>query len=145
VLEKQAGKRKITIDMYTDPIADYLTRIRNALNAKKKTVEIPASRLKVKLTELLLQSSLISEFKVAETPDKQGSIVIRLKYQNNESVILGLERVSKPGIRKYSSQKKLPKVLNGLGIAIVSTSKGIMTDKEARKQGIGGEVICNVW
>jgi small subunit ribosomal protein S8 len=131
--------------MYTDPIADYLTRIRNALKAKKKTVEIPASKMKLKLTEILIQNSLISDFKFVETQDKQGSIVIRLKYHNNESVILGLERASRPGIRRYVSGRDLPRVLNGLGLAIVSTSKGIMSDREARKLGIGGEVICHVW
>lgn len=131
--------------MYTDPISDYLTRIRNAVSAGKKNVEIPASNMKKQITEILLKNSLISDFKLIETPNKQGSIWIKLKYRNNESVILGLERVSKPGIRKYVSTKELPKVLNGLGIVIVSTSRGLMTDKEARKLGIGGEVICNIW
>lgn len=131
--------------MYTDPISDYLTRVRNALKAKKKTVEIPASNMKKQISEILLNNAFISEYKVVETPDKQGSIIIRLKYNNNESVILGLERVSRPGIRRYVGNKELPRVLNGLGIAIVSTSKGLMTDKEARQQGIGGEVVCNIW
>lgn len=131
--------------MYTDPISDYLTRIRNAVSSGKKTVEVPASRLKVKITEILLKNSLINDYKVVETPNKQGAIVIKLKYQNEESVIIGLERVSRPGIRKYVSGKELPRVLNGLGIAIISTSSGLMTDKEARKLGIGGEVICNIW
>ncbi len=131
--------------MNTDPISDYLTRLRNAIKARKKNVEIPASKMKKQITEILLNNSFISEYKMVETPNKQGSIVIRLKYYNNESVILGLERVSKPGIRKYVSGNELPKVLNGLGIAIVSTSKGLMTDKEARKHGVGGEVICNIW
>jgi small subunit ribosomal protein S8 len=131
--------------MYTDPISDYLTRLRNALKAKKKNVEIPASNMKKQISEILLKNAFINDYKVVETPDKQGSIVVMLKYNNNESVILGLERVSKPGLRKYSGNKELPKVLNGLGIAIVSTSKGLMTDKEARQIGIGGEVICNIW
>lgn len=131
--------------MNTDPISDYLTRLRNAIGARKKNVEIPASNMKRQITEILLKNSLINEYKVVETPNKQGSILIRLKYYNNESVILGLERVSKPGIRRYVSDKELPKVLNGLGIAIVSTSRGLMTDKEARSLGIGGEVICNIW
>lgn len=131
--------------MYTDPISDYLTRIRNAVSSGKKTVEIPASRLKVKITEILLKNSLINDYKVVDTPNKQGAIVIKLKYQNEESVIIGLERASRPGIRKYVSGKELPRVLNGLGIAIISTSSGLMTDKEARKLGIGGEVICNIW
>lgn len=131
--------------MYTDPISDYLTRIRNALNAKKKSVEIPASNIKIKMSEILLNNGFISEFKVVETAQKQGSIVIRLKYYNGESVILGLERVSKPGIRKYVSHDELPRVLNGLGIAVISTSKGLMTDKDARKSLVGGEVVCNIW
>jgi len=131
--------------MYTDPISDYLTRIRNAVRAHKKTVEIPASNTKKKITELLLKHSFISDFKIIETTNKQGSILIRLKYNNDESVILGLERVSRPGIRKYVSNKELPRVLNGLGISIVSTSRGLMTDKDARSSGIGGEIICNIW
>lgn len=131
--------------MNTDPISDFLTRIRNAIGARKKNVEIPSSNMKKQITEILLKNSLINEFKIVDTPNKQGSIWIRLKYHNNESVILGLERVSKPGIRRYVSGKELPRVLNGLGIAIISTSRGLMTDKEARSLGIGGEVICNIW
>jgi small subunit ribosomal protein S8 len=131
--------------MYTDPISDYLTRIRNAVAAGKKNVEIPASNMKKQITEILLKNSFISDYKVMDTPNKQGSIWIKLKYRNNESVILGLERVSKPGIRKYVSRKELPRVLNGLGIVVVSTSRGLMTDKEAKQLGIGGEVICNIW
>jgi small subunit ribosomal protein S8 len=131
--------------MNTDPISDYLTRVRNAVSSGKKSVEIPASKMKVKITDILLRNSLINDYNVIETPNKQGSIVIKLKYQNEESVILGLERVSRPGIRKYVSGKELPRVLNGLGMAIISTSQGLMTDKDARKLGIGGEVICNIW
>jgi small subunit ribosomal protein S8 len=131
--------------MYTDPIADYLTRIRNAQKAKKKSVEIPASKLKLKITEILNKNGFIGEFNVAETKTKQGSIVIKLKYVNSDGVILGLERVSRPGIRKYVETTAIPKVLNGLGINIVSTSKGLMTDKEARKLGVGGEVLCSIW
>src|SRR5258706_6582698 len=131
--------------MYTDPISDYLTRIRNAQTAKRKTVEIPASKAKAKISEILLKNGFITEFSLEETSNKQGKIVIRLKYYNSEGVILGLERVSRPGIRKYLGNDELPKVLNGLGISIISTSKGLMTDKEARKLGIGGEVVCNIW
>ena len=131
--------------MVTDPIADYLTRIRNAQKAKKKSVEIPASKLKLKITEILNKNGFIGEFNVAETKTKQGSIVIKLKYVNSDGVILGLERVSRPGIRKYVETTAIPKVLNGLGINIVSTSKGLMTDKEARKLGVGGEVLCSIW
>ncbi|MEO8515039.1 MAG: 30S ribosomal protein S8 [Ignavibacteria bacterium] len=131
--------------MYTDPISDYLTRIRNAQKAKKKSVEIPASKLKLRMTEILNKNGFIGEFNVAETKNKQGSIVIKLKYNNSEGVIIGLERVSRPGIRKYVETSGIPKVLNGLGINIVSTSKGLMTDKEAKKLGVGGEVLCSIW
>src|ERR1700730_4208651 len=108
--------------MYSDPISDYLTRLRNALKARKKTVEIPASKMKARISDILLKNSFISEYKVVETDNKQGSIVVKLKYYNNESVILGLERASRPGIRKYVSKDDIPRVLNGLGIAIVWTS-----------------------
>jgi len=131
--------------MHTDPISDYLTRIRNAQNAKKKSVEIPASKLKLKITEILNKQGFIGEFNVTETPNKQGSLVIKLKYNNGEGVILGLERVSRPGIRKYVPADRIPKVLNGLGVGIVSTSKGLLTDKEARRHGLGGEVVCSIW
>src|SRR5215510_6129455 len=107
--------------MNTDPISDYLTRIRNAQKAKKKSVEIPSSKLKFKITEILNKHGFIGDFNVVETPNKQGNIVIKLKYNNTEGVILGLERVSRPGIRKYVSKDEYPKVLNGLGVAIVST------------------------
>ncbi|HMT10543.1 MAG TPA: 30S ribosomal protein S8 [Ignavibacteria bacterium] len=131
--------------MYTDPISDYLTRIRNAQKAKKKSVEIPASKLKLRITEILNRNGFVGDFNVVETENKQGSLVIKLKYNNGDGVILGLERASRPGIRKYVESTSIPKVLNGLGIAIVSTSKGLMTDKEARKLGVGGEVVCNIW
>jgi small subunit ribosomal protein S8 len=131
--------------MYTDPISDYLTRLRNALKARKRSVEVPASNMKKQITEILKKNGFIDDYQFIETQNKQGVLVIKLKYYNDESVILGLERVSKPGIRKYVHNKELPRVLNGLGIAVVSTSKGLMTDKEARKLGIGGEVICNIW
>jgi small subunit ribosomal protein S8 len=131
--------------MNTDPISDYLTRIRNAQKAKRKTVEVPSSNLKLRITEILSKNGFIGNFNVVETANKQGSIVINLKYNNGSGVILGLERVSRPGIRKYVQTGRVPKVLNGLGIAIVSTSRGLMSDKEARRLGVGGEVICNVW
>ncbi len=131
--------------MYTDPISDYLTRIRNAQKAKKKSVEIPASKMKLRITEILNKNGFVGDFNVVETANKQGSIVIKLKYNNSEGVILGLERVSRPGIRKYVESTSIPKVLNGLGVAIVSTSKGLMSDKEARRLGVGGEVVCSIW
>lgn len=131
--------------MYTDPISDYLTRLRNALKANKKIVEVPCSKEKLGISEILKKNSFITDYEKVDTSNKQGKIIIKLKYRDKESVILGLKRVSKPGLRSYSSSEDIPRVLNGLGIAIVSTSKGLMTDKEARVHGIGGEVICNVW
>ncbi|MDD1332470.1 30S ribosomal protein S8 [Lactobacillus delbrueckii] len=129
----------------TDPIADFLTRIRNANMAKHDSVEIPASNIKKSLTEILKQEGFIRDYEVTED-GKQGVIKITLKYgPNGERVISGLKRISKPGLRNYVSAYNLPKVLNGLGIAIVSTSAGILTDKEAREKNVGGEVIAYVW
>ena len=129
----------------TDTIADLLTRIRNANSAKHPTVDVPASNMKKQIAQILVDEGYIKNFKVIDD-DKQGVIRITLKYgPNKEKVISGLKRVSKPGIRFYAGVDELPKVLKGLGIAIVSTSKGIMTDKEARKQHIGGEVLAFVW
>ena len=129
----------------TDPIADMLTRIRNANMAKHDSVEIPASNIKKSLTEILKQEGFIRDYEVTED-SKQGVIKITLKYgPNGERVISGLKRISKPGLRNYVSADNLPKVLNGLGIAIVSTSAGILTDKEAREKNVGGEVIAYVW
>ncbi|MCD9218944.1 30S ribosomal protein S8 [Lactobacillus delbrueckii subsp. lactis] len=129
----------------TDPIADFLTRIRNANMAKHDSVEIPASNIKKSLTEILKQEGFIRDYEVTED-GKQGVIKITLKYgPNGERVISGLKRISKPGLRNYVSADNLPKVLNGLGIAIVSTSACILTDKEAREKNVGGEVIAYVW
>ena len=129
----------------TDPIADMLTRIRNANSAGHKTVEIPASNQKKAIAKILLDEGYIKKYDVIED-DKQGMIVVTLKYGEDKSrVIAGLKRISKPGLRVYAANEDLPKVLNGLGIAIISTSQGIMTDKKARKAGIGGEVLCYVW
>ncbi len=130
--------------MVTDPIADMLTRIRNALMAKKEEVRIPASRMKREIARILKEEGFIEDFYV-EDKGVQGEIVIKLKYYKGESVIRGLRRVSKPGRRIYVSKEELPKVLGGLGIAVISTSKGVMTDKECRKLGIGGEYICEIW
>ena len=129
----------------TDPIADYLTRIRNAIMAKHKVVEIPASNMKKEITRILYDKGYILSYKYEED-DKQGIIKIALKYhpQTKIAAIKSLKRISRPGLRRYASVDKLPRVLNGLGIAILSTSKGIMTDKEARKMKIGGEVLCYV-
>lgn len=131
--------------MMTDPIADMLTRIRNANNARHKSVAIPASNIKKKIASILLDEGYIKGFNVTED-DKQGIITIDLKYgKDNEKVIAGIKRISKPGLRVYVRSNEVPKVLGGLGIAIISTSKGIVTDKVARKDGVGGEIICYVW
>ncbi|AIS53177.1 30S ribosomal protein S8 [Thermoanaerobacter kivui] len=129
----------------TDPIADMLTRIRNANIARHETVEIPASNVKRAIAMIMLKEGFIKA--VEEIDDgKQGILKLTLKYgPNKERVISGLKRISKPGLRVYARHDELPRVLGGLGIAIISTSKGIMTDKEARKAGVGGEVICYIW
>ena len=129
----------------TDPIADYLTRIRNAIMAKNKVVEIPASNIRKDMTKILFDSGYILNYKFVDD-DLQGIIKIALKYnpENKKSTIKSLKRVSRPGLRKYTSASKLPRVLNGLGIAILSTSQGVMTNKAARKMNIGGEVLCYV-
>jgi small subunit ribosomal protein S8 len=130
--------------MYTDPIADFLTRVRNAQMARHKVVEIPASKIKKEITKILDEKGYILSHKFDED-DKQGIIKIALKYNKNVPAIKKIERISKPGLRKYCGAGDLPRVLNGLGIAIISTSKGLITDKEARTQNIGGEVICHVY
>lgn len=128
----------------TDPIADYLTRLRNAAKAKHKRVDIPASRLKRDITKILKDENYIQDYTIIEDT-KQNIIRIALKYQNGQCVIKGLERISRPGLRKYSDHDSLPRVINGLGVAVISTSKGVMTDKQARHAGVGGEVICYIW
>ena len=130
----------------TDPIADYLTRLRNAVMAKKKVVDIPASNLKKDITRILFEKGYIVNYKFVEE-GPQGIIKIALKYHPETKVpaIKGLKRVSRPGLRKYSGGTELPRVLNGLGVAIVSTSRGVMTDKEARRDNVGGEVLCYVY
>ena len=129
----------------TDPIADMLTRIRNALTVKKETVEIPSSNMKKAIADILLAEGYVKDVRFAED-GYNGKLVLTLKYTDkNESVISGLQRVSKPGLRTYSGAGNMPKVLGGFGIAIVSTNKGIMTDKQAKAQNVGGEVLCFVW
>ena len=129
----------------TDPIADLLTRVRNANMVKHTSVDVPASNVKTKSVEILLEEGYIKGFDVIED-GKQGLIRIELKYgENKERVITGLKRISKPGLRVYAKRTDIPKVLGGLGCAIISTSNGIITDREARKLGVGGEVICYVW
>ena len=129
----------------TDPVADMLTRIRNANDAKHETVDVPCSAMKKSIAQILLDEGYIKNYEIVEDT-KQGMIKITLKSgANKQKVISGLKKVSKPGLRIYSSKEDLPKVLKGLGIAIISTSKGIMTDKEARKNNVGGEVLAFVW
>lgn len=129
----------------TDPIADMLTRIRNALTVKKETVEIPSSNMKKAIADIMLSEGYVKDVKLEED-GYNGKLVLTLKYtDNNQSVIGGLKRVSKPGLRTYSGAQEMPKVLGGFGIAIVSTNKGIMTDKQAKAQSVGGEVLCYVW
>ena len=128
----------------TDPIADMLTRIRNANQMKKETVDIPASKLKLQILELLREEGYIGNIVVIQG-SPSNTIRVTLKYMQSERVVKGLKRISKPGLRVYAKQGEIPKVLNGLGIAVVSTSKGIMTDREARKQNVGGEILAYVW
>jgi len=129
----------------TDPIADMLTCLRNAIMAKKKEVTVPSSRIKVEIAKILKDEGFIKNFKVIDD-NKQGLLQIWLKYtEDNKSVISGLERVSRPGCRIYCTKETIPVVMSGLGIAIISTSKGILTDKKCRELGVGGEIICKVW
>ena len=129
----------------TDPIADMLTRIRNANQNRAKTVSMPSSKMKEEIAKILKDEGFVEEFSIEEN-DVQNTLTLTLKYgQKKERVITGLKRVSKPGLRVYSKAEELPRVLNGLGIAIISTPKGIMTDKAARKENVGGEVIAYIW
>ena len=128
----------------TDPIADMLTRIRNANAQRHETVDVPSSKLKKSIAEILLEEGFIKGYEEIED-GVQGTLRITLKYVNKQKVISGLKRISKPGLRVYATKDNLPKVINGLGIALISTSKGIMTDKKARTEGIGGEVLAYVW
>ena len=131
----------------TDPISDYLTRIRNAVKAKHKIVEIPASNIKKEITKILFDKGYVLNYKFDDEAGHQGMIKIALKYHpvSKVSAIKKLDRISKPGLRKYKSATELPRVMNGLGIAVLSTSKGVITDKEARKLNVGGEVLCFVY
>ena len=132
--------------LVTDPIADMLTRIRNALIVKHDTVDVPVSVMKLAIADILQNEGYIKGYTVNETEGPEKVMTITLKYgPNREMVITGLRRISKPGLRVYARKDNLPKVLNGLGIAVISTSKGIMTDREARKQGVGGEVLAYIW
>ena len=130
----------------TDPIADMLTRIRNGLQAGHETVDVPASKVKVEIARILKQEGFINGYSVAGETAKEKTITIELKYgPDNQKVITGLKRISKPGLRVYAKGDNIPRVLNGLGVAIISTSKGLMSDRDARKASLGGEVIAYVW
>jgi len=128
----------------TDPIADFLTRIRNAAKAKKKFVDIPSSKMKISLAEILKNNKFIRDFNIVED-HKQNVLRVHLQYINGVSSITGVKRISKPGLRNYVSKDKLPRVLNGLGMAVLSTPKGLLTGKQAKKETVGGEVVCHVW
>ena len=142
---KTGRGRRNTVMTMTDPIADMLTRIRNANTVGHKTVEIPASKIKKSIAEILLEEGYINGFEMIED-DKQGVIKVEMKYgPAGEKVINGIKKISKPGLKVYAKACDVPKVLGGLGIAVVSTSKGVVSDKEARKLGVGGEIICYVW
>ena len=130
--------------MVTDPIADMLTRIRNANQMRYKEVEVPASKLKIEIARILKEEGFISDYKVKKS-NIQDIIVLYLKYSGKERVITGLKRISKPGLRVYAKAEEIPTVLSGLGIAVISTSKGVMTDKDARKNSLGGEVLAYIW
>jgi len=145
-IEVAKNRNRNLINMYTDPIADYLTRVRNAIAAGHRVVEIPASNLKKEMTKILFDQGYVLSYQFNDA-SVQGTIKIALKYdkETKESVIRKLERISTPGLRKYVSASEMPRVLNGLGIAIVSTSKGVMTNKQARQDNVGGEVLCYVY
>lgn len=128
----------------TDPVADCLTRIRNACTAQQKRVDIPASKMKIEIARILLENHFIQNYKVLDD-GKQGVLRIYLKYNEDEPVIHDLQRVSRPGLRVYRKRGELPQVRNGLGIAIMSTSRGLLTDRESRREGVGGEVVAEVW
>ena len=128
----------------TDPIADFLTRIRNASKARKIRVDIPASNMKKSLAEILKSQNFIKDYSVVED-NKQNIIRVELKYSNGSPAISGLKRISKPGLRVYKNSNDIPRVLNGLGVAVISTPKGLLTDRDARTQSVGGEIVCYIW
>ena len=128
----------------TDPISDFLTQIRNAVKARKKFVDMPSSNMKVRLAEILKENNFIRDLNVVED-NKQNVLRVHLKYVNGTPSISGLKKISTPGLRKYVDKDSIPKVLNGLGMSIISTSKGVLSDKQAKKEEVGGEVICHIW
>lgn len=128
----------------TDPISDFLTRIRNAVKARKRYVNIPASNTKIRIAELMKENKFIRDYNIVED-NKQNVLRVHLQYINGVSSITGLEKISKPGLKRYCGKDEIPRVLNGLGIAVISTSKGIVSDKQARKEAMGGEVLAHIW
>jgi small subunit ribosomal protein S8 len=128
----------------TDPIADFLTRIRNAVKADKRRLDIPSSNLKVNIARVMKEQKFIQDFEVIED-NKQNTLRVFLKYTNGNPAISGLKKISKPGLRQYVDADSIPRVLNGYGIAVISTSKGVLTDKQARRENVGGEIICHIW
>lgn len=129
----------------SDPISDYLTRVRNAVRAEKKSVDIPYSKFKSAISDILKNAGFIQDYKLIEADNNKSFLSLRLKYNDGKSVIEGLKRISRPGIRRYVSSEDLPRVKNGLGVVVISTSKGLLTDKQARTMKIGGEVVCEIW
>ncbi|HET9888721.1 MAG TPA: 30S ribosomal protein S8 [bacterium] len=130
----------------SDPIADMLTRIRNAASARHKRVDVPASKLKLEIARILLKERFIANYKFLSEGNPQGTIRVYLKYTpDEEPVITGMERVSKPGLRRYCGSEEVPRVLGGMGVSILSTSRGVMTGREAKRTGVGGEILCNIW
>lgn len=127
-----------------DPIADFLTRVRNAVRARKKYVDIPSSNMKVELSKILKENKFIKDYSIAED-NKQNILRVYLQYLNGEPSITGMRRVSTPGLRKYSGKDDVPRVLGGLGVSIISTSKGLLTDRQAKQQSVGGEIVCYIW
>ncbi|MFA7290136.1 MAG: 30S ribosomal protein S8 [Melioribacteraceae bacterium] len=127
-----------------DPIADFLTRIRNAVKARKKVVDIPSSKMKVSLAEILKVNKFIKDYSIVED-NKQNVLKVQLQYVGGVPSISGLRKISSPGLRRYTDKNGIPRVYNGLGIAVVSTSKGLLTDKQARNESVGGEIICHIW
>ncbi|MDI3525254.1 MAG: small subunit ribosomal protein [Candidatus Atribacteria bacterium] len=145
VLRNPVGRKGSTM-AHTDPIADMLTRIRNALKARKGSVSIPASKLKIEIARIMKQEGYIEDYKVTDSDGPKRDLIIFLKYgPNRERVINGLRRISKPGLRVYVGKDEIPILLGGMGTVVVSTSKGVLTGKEARRLGVGGEVICYIW
>lgn len=128
----------------SDPISNFLTNIRNAVLTRKETVDVPASKISERMLQIFKEEGYIEDFRLLKN-NAQGTLKVYLRYENKKPAIIGLKRISKPGVRVYTDHESLPRVLNGLGIAVVSTSKGVMRDREARKLGVGGEVLCYIW